>query len=105
MEIGKVIKLRNRNLIRWNRKHDIGFTTTLFSFDKMMKITRWLKYNRTLSRRKKEKKTEKLEILALKCLIKSGRVKCEKNTLKNIVLGTTHGHCVKLYPMILKLMI
>lgn len=83
MEIGKVIKLRNWNLIRWNRKHDIGFTTTLFSFYRIMKITRWLKYNRKLSRRKKEKKTEKLEILALKCLIKSGRVKCEKTYLKD----------------------
>ena len=105
MEIGKVIKLRNSNLVRWNRKHDIGFTTTLFSFYRIMKITRWLKFNRKLSRRKKEKKTEKLEILALKCLIKSGRVKCKTHILKTIVLGATHGHCVQLYPLILKLMI
>ena len=48
-----------------------------------MKITRWLKYNRKLSRRKKEKKTEKLEILALKCLINSVRVKCEKTYMKD----------------------
>lgn len=46
-----------------------------------MKITRWLKDNR-LIRRKKKKKTEKLEILSLKCLIISGRVKCEKTYLK-----------------------
>lgn len=81
MEIGKVIKLKNCNLIRWSRKLDIGFPLTLFSFYKIMKITRWLKDNR-LIRRKKEKKTEKLEILSLKCLIISGTVKCEKTYLK-----------------------
>ena len=81
MEIGKVIKLKNCNLIRWSRKLDIGFPLTLFSFYKIMKITRWLKDNR-LIRRKKKKKTEKLEILSLKCLIISGRVKCEKTYLK-----------------------
>ena len=69
-----------------------------------MKITRWLKYNR-LSRRKKEKKTEKLEILALKCLIKVEESNAKKHILKTIVLGATHGHCVKLYPMISKLTI
>ena len=47
-----------------------------------MKITRWLEYNRLIIR-KKEKKTEKLEILALKCLINSGRVKCEKTYMKD----------------------
>ena len=83
MEIGKVIKLKNCNLIRWTRKLDIGFPLTLFSFYKIMKITRWLKYNR-LIRRKKEKKTEKLEILTLKCLIISGRVICEKTKQKNL---------------------
>ena len=81
MEVGKVIKLKNCNLIRWSTKLDIGFPLTLFSFYKIMKITRWLKYNR-LIRRKKKKKTEKLEILSLKCLIISGRVKCEKTYLK-----------------------
>ena len=81
MEIGKVIKLKNWNLIRRTRKLDMKFTSTLCSFYKIMKITRWLKYNR-LIRRKKEKKTEKLEILSLKCLIISGRVKCEKTYLK-----------------------
>ena len=81
MEVGKVIKLKNCNLIRWSTKHDIGFPLTLFSFYKIMKITRWLKDNR-LIRRKKKKKTEKLEILSLKCLIISGRVKCEKTYLK-----------------------
>ena len=30
MEIGKVIKLKNCNLIRWSRKLDIGFPLTLF---------------------------------------------------------------------------
>ena len=29
----------------------------------------------------------------------------KKHILKNTVLGTTHGHCVKLYPMILELII
>ena len=103
MEIGKFIKLKNCNLIRWSRKLDIGFPLTLFSFYKIMKITRWLKDNR-LIRRKKKKKTEKLEILSLKCLIISGRVKSEKHILKNIV-HIYSGHCVKLYLMISKLMI
>ena len=36
-------------------------------------------------RRKKEEKAEKLQILALKSLIVSGRVKCEKTYLKEMV--------------------
>ena len=35
-----------------------------------------------INQKKEQKKTEKLEILAIKCLIKSGRVKCEKTYLK-----------------------
>ena len=81
MEIGKVIKLKNWNFIRWTRKHDMKFNSSLCSFYKIMKITRWLEYNRLIIR-KKEKKTEKLKILALKHLIKSGKVKCEKTYLK-----------------------
>ena len=46
-----------------------------------MKITRWLEYNRLIIK-KKEKKIEKLKISALKHLIKSGKVKCEKTCLK-----------------------
>ena len=104
MEIGKVIKLQNWNFISWTRKHDMKFNSSLCSFYKIMKITRWLEYNRLIIK-KKEKKIEKLKILALKHLIKSGKVKCEKTYLKNAVLGTTHGHCVKLYPTILELII
>ena len=73
MEIGKVIKLKNWNFIRWTRKHDMKFNSSLCSFYKIMKITRWLEYNRLIIK-KKEKKIEKLKILALKHLIKSGKV-------------------------------
>ena len=43
-----------------------------------MQITRWMEYYRIM-RKKKEEKAEKLQILALKRVIVSGRVKCEKD--------------------------
>ena len=36
MEIGKVIKLKNWNFIRWTRKHDMKFNSSLCSFYKIM---------------------------------------------------------------------
>ena len=36
METGKVIKLKNWNFIRWTRKHDMKFNSSLCSFYKIM---------------------------------------------------------------------
>ena len=85
MEVGKVIKVNRKNykwdFIRWSKKYEMKFPSTLCSFKKTMQITRWMEYYRIM-RRKKEEKAEKLQILALKSLIVSGRVKCEKTYLK-----------------------
>ena len=61
-----------------------------------MHITRWMEYYRIM-RRKKEEKAEKLQILALKSLIVSGRVKCKKTYLKEF---NTWDHTQKLCTII-----
>ena len=100
MEVGKVIKVNRKNykwdFIRWSKKYEMKFPSTLCSFKKTMQITRWMEYYRIM-RRKKEVNAEKLQILALKSLIVSGRVKCAKSYLKEF---NTWYHTVTLCTII-----